>query len=85
MLTVNLIFLYPFAILDYLFSMLSDLSNGVMSILIKILSAYNFLMASSEGNHLCQQPFGDCLTATSGLSKNRGLGGPIWSLAQYVP
>ena len=24
-------------------------------------------------NHLCQQPSDDCLTATSGLAKNRGL------------
>ena len=38
-----------------------------------------------EGNHLCQQPPDDCLTATSSLAKSRGLGGPIRSLAQYVP
>ena len=28
-----------------------------------------------EGNYLCQQLFGNCLTATSGFAKNRGLGG----------
>ena len=28
---------------------------------------------SFEGNHLCHQQFDDCLTATSGLAKNRDL------------
>ena len=38
-----------------------------------------------ERNHLCHQPTGDFLTATSGLSKKRGLGGPTWSLTKISP
>ena len=31
-----------------------------------------------EGNKLCYQASSDCLTAMSGLSKNRGLRGTSW-------
>ena len=38
-----------------------------------------------EGNHLCQQPSDDCLIATSGLAKNRGLGGTYSVFAPICP
>ena len=40
---------------------------------------------SFKGNHLCQQPFGDCLTATIGLAKNRGLGGAYLVFGPICP
>ena len=33
-----------------------------------------------EGYHLCYQLSGDCLTATVGLAKNRGLGENLFGL-----